>query len=95
MEVNETEMKIILKKKINQTKSWLKQIDKHLTRLTKKKERWFQLIKSEMKDELLKEEIHHSNKEDHNTMKKYTLHTGQSRRNGQIHRNVPPTKTES
>ena len=40
MEVNETEMKIILKKKnINQTKSWLKQIDKHLTRLTKKKER--------------------------------------------------------
>ena len=25
-----------------------------------------------MKDELLKEEIHHRNKEDHNTMKKYT-----------------------
>ena len=48
-----------------------------------------------MKDELLKEEIYHSNKEDHNTMKKYTPHIGQSRRNGQIHRNVPPTETES
>ena len=48
-----------------------------------------------MKDELLKEEIYHSNKEDHNTMKKYTPNIGQSRRNGQIHRNMPPTETES